>query len=852
MWNNWVEKAKDLATNIDNQLNEAVGADADPNNPASSSIESGAAATSSSSSLLNAGGATTDNNNDDDAWNDDFDFGDDEDDGDNKKDLTSAPKNSTETQVQSESVSVAASISTPYPAAGTDTSSPPKGLSPAAQLSVDDNSTFPKAEDSEPPAKPTEAGWEEDNDDIEFSNNNDEECDVAVHMDPQPPEKFQEDDVETNTTDLVEDIGNDTSAKEENKESNIESIVPTTSIEPSLATKTANPSKVDSTTPTLEDVSAIPAQQADESAQNDGDNEVTKERPSLFSNLAHRAEGFAHRAEGLLAHQTEGGVSSLLAAASHLGDNIARVRSDHGNDNAPSTTKTSAGVSSLFTSALSGATAAVVSATSTDDKEKDGEDDDTKDDIIDKEMNTDDGAWDEDDDDLEMTETEGGDDAIVIPNQTKSDASHDGGQVDHSDEVVEDLAPSTTEDITKLENQSAAEETPSYVSVSEPESVLVESTEPSPLSSDAEKHDRGASVPRETNIATSTSPIAGNIEDDPRYLKLKEQLRLREDQLANKAEQLTELQSLMESQECDFKTKLAETKEEAKKRMQRAKERCEAAEAKLALKSTSGAEDSAKQDGIIKALREEGQALAMKQAAMEQAVRAAKAESRQLAEQLDAEASQKEQALEKITILEMELKITKDSLSAARKGESQAGKLESDLLAARSDAEAKANTILSLQQQIKELTNESKELRGEIQSIRKAAAHEAQQEKSSLRREHNDIITDLEIKLRTTEREAGVREDALRHEVAELRKRWQDAVRRADGKLIMIFFVRALAVSKSWSDAFSCSCFLLIKRSAKHGHSVEHCTVASAIGKYGAAKSCPSIKLGGVGRPIAK
>ena len=50
-----------------------------------------------------------------------------------------------------------------------------------------------------------------------------------------------------------------------------------------------------------------------------------------------------------------------------------------------------------------------------------------------------------------------------------------------------------------------------------------------------------------------------------------------------------------------------------------------------------------------------------------------------------------------------------------------------------------------------------------------------------MRREHNDLIGDLELKLRTSEREAGVREDALRHEVAEIRKRWQDAVRRADG-----------------------------------------------------------------------
>jgi chromosome segregation ATPase len=275
-------------------------------------------------------------------------------------------------------------------------------------------------------------------------------------------------------------------------------------------------------------------------------------------------------------------------------------------------------------------------------------------------------------------------------------------------------------------------------------------------------------------------PIA-NIEDDPRYKQLQQALQQREDQLASKAEQLTELQALMENQEQEFRKKLQETKEEAKKRIQRAKERCEAVESKLRLQSTSGVEDAAKQEEIIAALRSEGEALAMKQAAMEQAVRAAKGEARELREELEDEIARKETALEKIKSLEAELKVTKESLSAARKGESQASKLENDLLAARSDAESKANTILSLQHHIKELTSESKDLKDEIAKIQKAAAHEAQQEKTNMRREHNDLLSDLETKLRTTEREAGVREDALRHEVAELRKRWQDAVRRADG-----------------------------------------------------------------------
>lgn len=287
------------------------------------------------------------------------------------------------------------------------------------------------------------------------------------------------------------------------------------------------------------------------------------------------------------------------------------------------------------------------------------------------------------------------------------------------------------------------------------------------------------SSPKHSSDATTGGPIIA-IEDDPRYQQLLRQLQLREEQLTNKSNQLTQLQDLMEQQEREMTKKINETKEEAKKRIMRAKERCEAAEAKIQqLQSTTSA-DSASQAQIIQALRDEGQKLAQKQSAMEQAVRAAKGECRDLAEQLALETQSKLDALAKIATLESDLKTTKEFLSAARKGESQASKLEQDLLAARSDAELKAANILSLQQQIKELNAASKELQDELKRTRKEAQQAAQQEKKTLRQEHHDMINDLENKLRTTEREAGVREDALRHEVSELRKRWQDAVRRAD------------------------------------------------------------------------
>ena len=74
-------------------------------------------------------------------------------------------------------------------------------------------------------------------------------------------------------------------------------------------------------------------------------------------------------------------------------------------------------------------------------------------------------------------------------------------------------------------------------------------------------------------------------------------------------------------------------------------------------------------------------------------------------------------------------------------------------------------------------------------SIQEGALVENERESRKLRKEHNTVIADLESKLQTAEKEAAVREDSLRLEVEELRKRWQDAVRRADGTPFFSFAV---------------------------------------------------------------
>jgi chromosome segregation ATPase len=246
---------------------------------------------------------------------------------------------------------------------------------------------------------------------------------------------------------------------------------------------------------------------------------------------------------------------------------------------------------------------------------------------------------------------------------------------------------------------------------------------------------------------------------------------------------MSAIEAMHETEKLELQQRVRDTKEEAKRRIQKAKERVQAMEEQLHNVTSSQstvAEEASKQAGLVAALREEGEKLALKQADMEKAVRTAKGEARELRVQLEDETIAKEDALEKIAKLEAELKTTKEDLTSARKGESQADKLEEEVRKSKEDANNKAATILSLEQQLKELKSEKKELKEQLEEAQKGAAIESQREQKKMARERNDAVTDLENKLRAIEREAAVREDALRHEVAELRKRWQDAVRRAD------------------------------------------------------------------------
>ena len=275
--------------------------------------------------------------------------------------------------------------------------------------------------------------------------------------------------------------------------------------------------------------------------------------------------------------------------------------------------------------------------------------------------------------------------------------------------------------------------------------------------------------------------------EKPQFLEtiasLESQLMQREEQLASKSDQITSLTLQSEAETAKLRQVITETKDEAKKRILRAKERVEDMQTKLAeavRRADAAAGSNQEQSDIINALRAEGEQLARKQRDMEQSVRNAKGQARDLQEQLDVEKGAKDDALTKVELLEKEVKSLKDDLSSARKGESQSKKLESDLVATKEESEKQRASNLGLEQQVKELKEENKSLKKEVEDAKSGAAIELEGESNKLRKERDEMLSDLESKLRTSEREANVREDALRHEVSELRKRWQDAVRRAE------------------------------------------------------------------------
>jgi len=257
----------------------------------------------------------------------------------------------------------------------------------------------------------------------------------------------------------------------------------------------------------------------------------------------------------------------------------------------------------------------------------------------------------------------------------------------------------------------------------------------------------------------------------------------RENQLASKCDQMSTMVEMFELEKKALEVKVKDTKEEAKKRVGKAKEKVNSMQTRLSEaneRANSSGDASRERDQIIVALRTEGENLARKQSEMEKLVREARGEMREIQSDLMNEKSEKEIAQETASELESQVKELKKDLASAREKGGLAEKLDSDLLAAREEREKNASAVLELQAELKEVKSSTLETQQEMEQAFKDKVSQMEHQNASTSRENDAILKDLEVKLRTSEREANMREDSLRHELAELRKRWQESVRRCD------------------------------------------------------------------------
>jgi ribosome recycling factor len=108
--------------------------------------------------------------------------------------------------------------------------------------------------------------------------------------------------------------------------------------------------------------------------------------------------------------------------------------------------------------------------------------------------------------------------------------------------------------------------------------------------------------------------------------------------------------------------------------------------------------------------------------------------------------------------------------------------LESKVVEHKEEQQSLVAVKASLEQQVKELQHSLKQAKTEAEEAKVLVSTESQQHRENLSKYQNEMLQDLEEKLKRSERESNLREDSLRQEIADVRKRWQDAVRRADSE----------------------------------------------------------------------
>ena len=190
----------------------------------------------------------------------------------------------------------------------------------------------------------------------------------------------------------------------------------------------------------------------------------------------------------------------------------------------------------------------------------------------------------------------------------------------------------------------------------------------------------------------------------------------------------------------------------------------------------------------------------MKQGELEKAIRRARGELRETEKARDKGLEERDAARAEVESLHVQLQArdaaignteqSRAAMEAVSKASSdKLSAVEAELKAARDDAAATKDALHAAWGESKELKRERHALRAKVEHMESTLQNDAESKRvgDEARRESREResaleaqIAQLQASLTRATQEAGVREDTLRDELADVRARWQDAVARAE------------------------------------------------------------------------
>jgi len=329
------------------------------------------------------------------------------------------------------------------------------------------------------------------------------------------------------------------------------------------------------------------------------------------------------------------------------------------------------------------------------------------------------------------------------------------------DEDIEDIEIEDIEIEDDLVEEELVEEEEICFDTMEPEDETIQ-----------EQEENNAEIPEITNDETT---ITSNDNDEliktlqSTISSLQAQIQTQESQLTSQAESMSTLTQEHFNEKSNLESQIQAIKDEAKKRISRAKDRV-----------TDITNDLQSKDKIIVELRSEGEKLSIAKGTIEQLCKQTKNELKELQTDHTELKQDNESLTSKLNSNKVEIDSLKKDLNDSKKYIDKCTSLEHTVHMLKEENTTLIHQKQTQQEQIQQLQTSLQEYQQEVQQNDALKQIASSKEIQSIHKDKEDMRNDFEKKLRLQEREANNREDALRKEMEELRKRWQDAVRRAD------------------------------------------------------------------------